>query len=124
MIQCIAEFPCPNCQHRLRVKHEHLGKKLRCKYCAHEFPTAPGNDILAAAPESQALEREGQMALQQVATLEEELQTARDELASRTEEYAMAAQRFQEAEGELSRLQDHLQQRGRTNRKWSTCASN
>ena len=86
MIQYIAEFPCPNCQHRLRVKRDYLGQKLRCKYCAHEFPTVPGNEILAASLEPQPQESESPMALQHMATLEKELLSARDQLASRTAE--------------------------------------
>jgi chromosome segregation ATPase len=45
-----------------------------------------------------------------MATLEKELLSARDQLASRTAEYTMAAERFQQAQEELSRLQDQLQQ--------------
>src|SRR5262249_45378463 len=44
MLQYIVVFACPNCQHKLRIKEEYLGRTLRCKYCAHEFVSPPPED--------------------------------------------------------------------------------
>ena len=31
------EVPCPNCQRGLRVRTRHLGRRVGCKYCKHQF---------------------------------------------------------------------------------------
>lgn len=31
------EFPCPNCARELRIKPEHVGVRVLCKYCDHHF---------------------------------------------------------------------------------------
>jgi chromosome segregation ATPase len=105
------QFPCPNCQHKLRVKSEYLGRNLRCKYCAHEFPSPePSNGIVEASPGHQATEADTQAAQQRIASLEAELRSVRDELSLQTAEYTAAAQHFEQAQDELRRLQDQVHQ--------------
>src|SRR5262245_13933880 len=32
---------CPHCSHVLRLGHEHLGRRVACKYCGHCFRVGP-----------------------------------------------------------------------------------
>jgi colicin import membrane protein len=106
------EFPCPNCEHRLRVKYEYLGGKLRCKYCAHEFvsPSAEEEEVPWTSSGQHEAEEDPQAAQRRIAVLETELGSLRDELSSRTAEYTSAAEKFQQGQDELRRLQDQTHQ--------------
>jgi ribosomal protein S27E len=68
------EFPCPNCEHRLRVKYEYLGGKLRCKYCGHEFVSPSADeDVPWTSSGQRETEADGQAAQRRIAVLETEL---------------------------------------------------
>jgi chromosome segregation ATPase len=111
MIQYLVSLACPHCQHKLRIKHEYLGRILRCKYCAHEFQSpTPADESPPESSNRQNVERERQTSQQRVAVLEAELQAVREELLSRAAQHAAAVETLQQTQGELSRVQDQLRQ--------------
>src|SRR5438874_9398092 len=109
MIQYTVEFPCPQCEHPLRIKPEYLGRKLRCKYCAHEFPTDPSDGSPTADSGLHAIEDARQVAEQRVAEMEAKLQSMQEELTQRITAQIAVEQELQEAEREHLRLQEQLQ---------------
>jgi chromosome segregation ATPase len=111
MIQYLVSLACPNCQHKLRIKHEYLGRMLRCKYCAHEFQSpTPSNGAPQESSGRHDTEGGKQASQQRIAVLEAELQAVREELLARAAQHTAAVETLQQTQGELSRLQDQVKQ--------------
>jgi chromosome segregation ATPase len=111
MIEYLVSLACPNCHHKLRVKHEYLGRLLRCKYCAHEFQSpTPDPESLPDTSGPQETESEQQKSQQRNAVLEAELKAVREELLARGTQQAAAVETLRQTQDELSRLRDQLQQ--------------
>ncbi|HEV3119441.1 MAG TPA: hypothetical protein VGY58_20460, partial [Gemmataceae bacterium] len=107
MVQYI-ESACPSCHRPVRIRTEYLGKRIACKYCNHTF--VPEAGTLPPPPVAmQAPPGPDPATRQRIATLEEELKQARDELAIQANEHRTVTLKLQEAQGELAHLREAAQ---------------
>src|SRR4051812_15572559 len=51
-----SRFPCPQCQHPLKIREEYLGRRVSCKHCSHTFIARAPEETVPAPPPTPPLD--------------------------------------------------------------------